>query len=101
MAAKIRLCHKCKATISPVQRIGRRETCLACGYDLHCCRNCAFYDPTFHNQCTETQAERQVEKQAGNFCEYFSFLLQAADANAPAPPGADARARLEALFKKK
>ena len=38
---------------------------------MHCCRNCRFYDPAYHNQCREPQAERQVDKERGNFCEYF------------------------------
>lgn len=93
-----RVCHKCGATIDPVLRVGRRDTCLQCRTDLHCCLNCAFYDVRYHNQCTETQAERQVEKVAGNFCEYFTFRTKGAQV---ASGGNDARAKLEALFKKK
>src|SRR5437016_11228842 len=68
-----RVCHRCGHDIGTVERIGRRDTCLHCHADLHCCVNCAFYDPAYHNQCREPQAERQVDKQSGNFCDYFSF----------------------------
>jgi len=62
--------------------------------------NCSFYDPAYHNQCREPQAEPQVDKQAGNFCEFFGFMVGARStlgANAPERT----RARLDALFGKK
>jgi len=94
-----RLCHHCGHAVTTIERVGRRDLCLQCGYDLHCCLNCTFYDPACHNQCRETQAERQVDKQAGNFCEYFSFHL--GPRGAATPKTTDARARLDALFGKK
>jgi hypothetical protein len=36
--------------------------------------NCAFYDPRVAQQCTERRAEPVLEKDAGNFCEYFEFI---------------------------
>ncbi len=93
-----RFCHHCDHDIGAVERVGRRDTCLHCGRDLHCCLNCAFYEPTQHNQCREPQAERQVEKEAGNFCEYFTFHI---GRRGRAATGDKARARLEALFAKK
>jgi hypothetical protein len=95
-----RVCHHCGRDIGSIERIGRRDVCLHCRADLHCCLNCAFHDPTHHNQCREPQAERQVEKQVGNFCEYFSFRHGR-------PPEGDAvgrdraRERLATLFTKK
>jgi len=94
-----RLCHHCGRDIGDVERVGRRDACLQCGWDLHCCLNCTFYDRAYHNQCRETQAERQVDKEAGNFCEYFSFRGgKAAKGNEPQD---DARKKLAALFGKK
>jgi hypothetical protein len=89
------VCHRCGGTVSLVERIGRRQTCLHCDADLHCCRNCRFFDMSAHNQCREPQAERQVDKERGNFCEYFAFSDRPAAAS---QPSADARAKLEALF---
>ena len=89
-----RACHRCGREIGAVERIGRRDRCLGCESDLHCCRNCAFYDPAFHNECREPQAERQVDKERGNFCEYFSL----ADRAPAKPAGNDARAKLDKLF---
>lgn len=90
-------CWRCGAAIDPRRRVGRRDACLACGADLHCCRNCRFHEPTMHNECREPQAERQVDKDRGNFCEWFSLgATRATDDKAAA-----ARARLDAMFGKK
>ncbi|MGH7788001.1 MAG: hypothetical protein ACRERC_14105 [Candidatus Binatia bacterium] len=88
-------CYRCGRAVPEGERIGRREACLGCGSELHCCRNCRFYDPRYHNQCRETQAERQVDKARANFCDYFA-LGDAASAAAAAP--VSPRAGLDALF---
>ena len=93
-----RLCHHCGRDIGKVERVGRRDACLHCGWDLHCCLNCEFYDRAYNNQCRETQAERQVDKEAGNFCEYFSFRRGAL---VKVDPAAGARAKLDSMFGKK
>ena len=86
-------CHRCGGRIEVAERIGRRDACPQCGSDLHCCRHCRFYAPGHHNDCLETQAERQVDKEAGNFCEYFA----PAEAQS-AEKRNDSRAALDALF---
>ena len=88
-------CHRCAAAIAPTERVGRRETCPHCGSDLHCCQNCRFYTPGRHNDCSEPQAERQVDKEAGNFCEYFVF---SAGPLPTEPKPDDPRAALNRLF---
>ena len=92
-----RVCHRCGHDIGRVERVGRRDACLHCGTDLHCCLNCAFYDRASHNQCREPQAERQVDKEAGNFCDYFSFRT----GGRAGAPRTDARSKLDALFAKR
>jgi hypothetical protein len=94
-----RPCYRCGTPVASVERIGRRDVCLRCGSDLHCCRNCSFYDAAYHNQCREPQAERQVDKEAGNFCEFFAFRT-GARASGLSRADAVAKARLEALFRK-
>lgn len=95
-----RVCHHCGRDIGSIERVGRRDACLRCGADLHCCLNCRFYDPAYHNQCREPQAERQVDKQVGNFCDYFSFR---SGRRAGESTAANDRARdqLSALFARK
>jgi len=92
-----RVCHHCGRGIGTIERVGRRDTCLHCRADLHCCLNCAFYDPNSHNQCREPQAERQVEKEVGNFCDYFQFRSGGRSITDGAQKDSS-RARLDALF---
>jgi hypothetical protein len=63
------------------------------------CLNCEFYEPTYNNQCRETQAARVVDKDRANFCDYFAPLKGARVTKTA--PEAGARANLEGLFKKK
>ena len=64
------------------------------------------YSVGYNNQCRETMAERVVDKERSNFCEYFAPNAGAAAASSqptssrPSPERA-ARERLDALFKKK
>ena len=73
--------------------------CPGCDRALHACRNCEFYDPAYNNQCRETQADRVVDKERANFCEYFTPSNRRATAQGP--PGKTAASKLEDLFKKK
>jgi len=95
-----RCCHRCGAEVGHVERVGRRDTCLGCGADLRCCLNCRHHDPARHNQCREPQAELQVDRERGNFCDLFDFRMGTTGARTQDPASA-ARARLEGLFAKK
>lgn len=88
-------CWRCGRAIEARAGVGRRDACLSCGSDLRCCRNCRFHDPTMNNQCREPQAERQVDKERGNFCDWFALGGRGGGGNDRA---AAARARLEAMF---
>jgi hypothetical protein len=92
-------CHFCGRAIEIRERVGFRDECPGCERPVHICRNCGFYDPAYNNSCREPMAERVVDKDRANFCEYFN------PAKAGAKPAASARtsprAKLEELFKKK
>jgi len=90
-------CHSCRAEIVVIGRVGRRDTCDACGADVHCCRNCKHHDPFAQNQCREPGTETVRDRDAANFCDFFE--LGGARA-AEEDPAAAAKARLEALFRK-
>lgn len=66
-------CWKCGASIAVETggKIGRTAECPECSADLHCCRNCQFYDTSKNNQCAEPQAEWTPNKESANHCEYF------------------------------
>lgn len=47
---------------------------MKCRADLRVCLNCASYDSRVAHQCRERRAEPVLEKNVGNFCEYFDFV---------------------------
>jgi len=96
-----RVCHACGAASVPDDPIPRDATCAKCGADLRCCRNCRHYDPRYHNECRETEAELVVDKRRRNFCEYCYYSSDPFVAAPGKDRAADARSKLEALFKKK
>ncbi len=80
------------------ERIGFRDRCPKCDRPLHACLNCTFHDPAYNNQCRETQADRVVDKDRANFCDYFT---PRSGGSKQVAAGSDARAKLDALFQKK
>ena len=102
-------CAACGCSIVPRERVGRRDLCPECGAELHSCRQCSFRDPASYNECVEPQAERVLDKNCANFCEYYTFgpvaHTVAGGGGRAAPAGTvarrDTRADLEALFRKK
>jgi len=90
--------------------VGRGARCERCGADLRCCDNCRFHDESAYNECGEPAAERVIDKDRANFCDYFSPTSVSArsrashsassspeGAAAPDVPVADS---LESLFRK-
>lgn len=69
----MKLCHSCGKEVEVRKLIGRKETCPHCRADLRCCLNCTFYDAASYNACRESQAERTLDKERSNFCDYFTF----------------------------
>jgi len=97
MADPALTCWSCGASLAGVPLpIGRLEECPQCAASLHACRQCLHYDPKASNSCREPVAEEVVDKEAGNFCDYF----QARSGLAPGgdPEAAKARAKLAEAF---
>lgn len=95
-------CYSCGKDLSgEVERgkAGRSQSCPKCTRDLHACRNCKHYDPNAYNSCRESNAERQVDKEKANFCDYFSFLERGSFTKAE-DKKADVLKNLDDLFKK-
>ncbi len=95
------VCWKCGETIELQAgvRVLSRDTCPKCDSDLHSCRNCQFYDTTKHNQCAEPQAEWVRDKEAGNYCDYFSPSTSPNAGRRSSSPAADAKKKFDSLFK--
>ncbi|MCD6561924.1 MAG: hypothetical protein J7L16_09245 [Deltaproteobacteria bacterium] len=90
-------CAFCKQKIYIKGIVSRTDTCPKCNRDLRCCKQCKFYDSHAYNECKEIAAERIVDKERSNFCEYF-ILKGSVRQNLNRTQGAIMA--LEALFKK-
>lgn len=95
----MKICFFCKKEIAIEDKVGRTEACPFCRSDLHSCFNCRFYDEKTYNQCSEPQAERVVEKDKANFCEFFLFR-DTSSASSQEDARKNAKEQLDALFKK-
>lgn len=95
-------CHACSAELEIEPPIGRSSRCPKCGSDVRCCLGCRFHDPSSYNECSEPSAERVLEKDRANFCDYFSPRTVGVAPAAAARPdaAADSLSELEKLFRK-
>jgi hypothetical protein len=94
------LCYKCKKELpeDEIRFLQRRDTCMHCGAELRCCHNCRFWDENA-SLCREGVGDFIRDREKANFCSQFSFNK---DRQAPEIDKiAEAKARLDALFKKK
>lgn len=70
-------CWNCGESLTEVPLpISRHENCPQCFTELHCCRLCRFYDPGIPDQCEEDRADPPVNKEVGNFCEWFQPQME-------------------------
>ena len=109
-------CFNCSTTF-PAD-IDFRGNCPKCGTALHCCKQCAHFEPSTRFQCLKPVPVRIVVKDQANECELFKPRVTvardgaahpsssagagpAAGAGMPEPRNAnDARAAFDSLFKK-
>lgn len=95
-----RICHGCGAAVAYEDPVPRDAECDGCGRDLRCCRNCRHWDGALNNQCRETEADPVVDKWRRNFCEFFAWSPAPYAPDAGEKRAAEARAKLDALFRK-
>jgi len=86
-------------------------TCPKCGVALHCCKQCAHFEPSTRFQCQKPIPVRIAVKDKANECTLFEPRVTVArdaspagsapppNGQAPRNPG-DARSAFDALFKK-
>jgi hypothetical protein len=93
----MKVCHKCNRELGFESRVLRSERCHWCDADLHCCKNCRFWDPNAHNECREVGTALIRDREAANYCGSFEFLEgNRGDVNAEANA---AKKKLDDLFK--
>lgn len=97
------VCHNCGRDIKVIAKVMRTDECPHCNADMHCCKNCRFFDPGKNNQCSETQAEWVRDKLKANFCDYFEANKRVpltTRGGSAEPRKDDARTAFDKLFKK-
>ena len=105
-------CFNCSTTLPP--DVDWKGKCPKCNADLHCCKQCAHFEPSTRFQCLKPIPQRIPIKDQANECELFSPRVtvardaaptsnnnhqNSAPVQAPRSPN-DARAAFDSLFKK-
>jgi hypothetical protein len=113
-------CYNCSTTL-PAEA-DWLVNCPKCNVALHCCKQCAYFEPSTRFQCLKPIPARISPKDGANDCQLFAPRLTVVrdghgssngngmgngmgngngQSNAPAPKSAnDARAIFDSLFKK-
>ena len=82
--------------------------CPKCGFELHSCKQCSFFDPSSRFECSQSVAERINPKDTNNKCSFYSIRVMleketssssGGSSSGPAKPN-DARQAFENLFRK-
>lgn len=92
-------CTQC-GTVLPGMPPG--EKCPKCGFELHSCKQCTYFDPGSRFECMQPIPERIPRKDARNQCNLYEMrVTREKETSTPASlhPN-DARQAFENLFKK-
>jgi len=76
--------------------------CPKCGFELHSCKQCTYFDPSSRFECMQPIPERIARKDARNECTFYSMrVTREKETSTPAAAKpSDARQAFENLFKK-
>ena len=77
-------CYNCAATLPAGTDM--KSTCSNCNVALHCCKQCAHFEPSTRFQCLKPIPERIPYKDRENECESFSPRVTVARDVKPAAP---------------
>ena len=90
-------CTACGAKAPP--KIAFDSSCPKCNAHFHTCRQCTYFDPGAHFECSKSITVRIVNKNARNTCELFAARTVVERETSSGPP-TDARQAFAKLFKK-
>ena len=92
-------CAQCGTVLQGMPDSGR---CPKCGFELHSCKQCSFFDPSSRFECTQPIPERISPKDARNQCTFYEIrVTMEKETSTPATlRPSDARQAFENLFKK-
>ena len=83
-------------------RRSRRRALPKCGFELHSCKQCMYFDPGSRFECMQPVKDRVAKKDARNDCTFYEIrVTREKETSTPASlrPN-DARQAFENLFKK-
>lgn len=95
-------CSQCGTLLKEVDPNG---PCPKCGFQLHSCKQCTYFDPSSRFECTQPIPERISPKDAKNNCTFYSMRVMV-EKETSTPPSLspstpdDARRAFDNLFKK-
>lgn len=95
-------CAQCGTVLSSSSPSGATGQCPKCGFELHSCKQCMYFDPGSRFECMQPVKERIAKKDARNDCMLYEIrVTREKETSTPAAlkPN-DARAAFENLFKK-
>src|SRR6058998_2945234 len=87
----------------PLQMPGTRTVsrCSQCGFDLHSCKQCTYFDPSSRFECSQPISERIPRKDARNDCTFYAMrVMVEKETSTPGAKVQDARQAFDNLFKK-
>src|SRR5690348_14596626 len=64
-------CSQCGTVLATLSEpLGQ---CPKCGFELHSCKQCTYFDPSRRFECMQQVLERVIKKDARNQCPSFSI----------------------------
>ena len=100
-----RMVSRCAQCGTVLQAVGELpERCPKCGFELHSCKQCTYFDPSSRFECMQPIPERIARKDAKNTCTFYAIrVIREKETSTPASAASrpdDARRAFENLFKK-
>jgi len=98
----IRAVSRCAQCGTVLQQTPPTGVCPKCGFELHSCKQCNYFDPGKRFECMQPVPERISKKDARNECTFYEIrVTREKETSTPAPlRPTDARQAFENLFKK-
>jgi hypothetical protein len=90
-------CAQCAALLPT--SIDPQGKCPRCGFELHSCKQCAYFDTASRFECTRPIPQRIVRKELKNTCTFYAPRMTVERETSSSRPQ-DARQAFEDLFKK-
>jgi len=93
-------CAQCGAVLQSLTSANGQ--CPKCGFELHSCKQCSYFDPSSRFECMQPIPERIPRKDVRNECTFYEIrVTMEKETSTPASlRPMDARQAFENLFKK-